>query len=96
MTHKPIIIAEQDAIDSFPNGVARILDVLGHPEALVTDLSQVFDFLSHFGDEADNQRENAEMLAKLSELAGREVRKNSYLWEIARDIEQQARAPSIH
>lgn len=38
------ILIEQDKIDQYPEGVAVILNILGHPEALVTDYSQIGDF----------------------------------------------------
>ncbi len=39
-----IVIADQEMVDVYEAEVNRILAALGHPEALVTDLSQVFDF----------------------------------------------------
>ena len=39
------IIADQSKINSFPTGVAKVLSALEHPEAAVTDESEVWDFL---------------------------------------------------
>lgn len=40
-----VIFAPQDRVDADPEGIAALLVLLGHPEALVTDESQIGDFL---------------------------------------------------
>lgn len=71
-----IVIVEQDKVDLYETQVNRLLAALGHPEALVTDLSQVFDF------DPDEEAE-----ADLSELMGRTVRPVEYLWQLAQELE---------
>jgi hypothetical protein len=70
-----IVIVEQDKVDLYETQVNRLLAALGHPEALVTDLSQVFDF------DPDEEAE-----ADLSELMGRTVRPVEYLWQLAQEL----------
>ena len=43
-----IIKVDQEGVDAFGPQINRLLDILGHPEALVTDLSQFLDFISIF------------------------------------------------
>lgn len=40
-----MIIIEQDGIDAFEKQVNKLLEILDHPEALVTDLSDFGDFI---------------------------------------------------
>lgn len=40
-----ITVADSSGIDSFPQEVAGLLEILGHPEALVTDESWISDFI---------------------------------------------------
>ena len=96
MTQTRPLLVEQDAIDSFPVGTQAILNAVGHPDALVTDLSQVWDFCSHDPDHPDEQVREQAMFAELTALAGRPVDRNDYLWELARDIERLRQAPTRH
>lgn len=45
-------LAPQDETKAFWGQVARVLDVLGHPEALVTDESKLRDF-SPYGEDTE-------------------------------------------
>jgi hypothetical protein len=90
-----IVIADQDAVDQFPHGVQRVLGVLGHPEALVTDESQVGDFLMHYPSDPECARLEKEGLAELSSLLGRPVTRRDWIWELARDLEAQGQRPSL-
>jgi hypothetical protein len=63
-----ITIAEQDHIDTFSKEVDRVLSAIGHPEALVTDESQVGDFTIHIG------VPDPQAVAHLEGLLGRSVR----------------------
>lgn len=98
-----IVIAEQDATDQFEPQVQRILVALGHPEALVTDLSQVYDFLpwtcaEFSADEmAQAQQEETKLLNALALVMGRAVKPDEYLWKLGRELylsqaEQKTRA----
>ncbi len=42
-------IADQTRVNTFPISVAKVLAALGHPEAAVTDESEVWDFLPSCG-----------------------------------------------
>lgn len=77
-----IIIEKQDSIELYESEVDRILNELGHPEALVTDESRLSDFF-YAGRETDEERA---VLQKLSEGAARPVTVSCRLWEIARDM----------
>jgi hypothetical protein len=77
-----IMIAECDHVDRYEVEVARILAALGHSEALVTDLSQLFDFW--LGDEETTA---------LEELMGRPVNASEFLWQMAQEL---ADKPVVH
>lgn len=79
-----IVIVEQDKIDAYEDQVNRLLAALGHPEALVTDLSQVFDFSPDEEAEAD-----------LASLMGRSVDCGEYLWKLAEELAHQG-AEKLH
>lgn len=76
-----IFIEKQDMVDDYELEIDRILNELGHPEALVTDESRLSDF--YIGRETDEEKE---VLEKLSEEAARPVTIFCRLWEIARDM----------
>lgn len=85
-------ICSQEAVDQFPQEVNEVIGALGIGAALVTDESQVLDFLLPLVEGMDEkQRQEAkeherEKLELLGELAGREVRVKDHIWELARDI----------
>lgn len=41
---KTIVIGAQDRIEQYPEQCRRILEAIGHPEAWVSDISEVADF----------------------------------------------------
>lgn len=86
-----VLLCAQDQVEAFEAQVDQVLDLIGHPEALVTDESQVSDFfcVMDAGDE-ESRREQA-VLAALTERAGRPVCAHDRLWEIARDIHAKGR-----
>lgn len=43
-----IIFGSQEGTDAFEPQIAKLLEILGHPEALVTDNSQFLDFICMF------------------------------------------------
>lgn len=80
-----IVIADQEMVDIYEAEVNRILAALGHPEALVTDLSQVFDF----GDDE-------EAAADLNELMGRAVGLGEHIWKLAAELAENSKAKPVH
>mgnify|MGYP005824332727 CR=1 FL=1 len=75
------LIVEQDKIGLYEEGVEKILECVGHPEALATDLSQVFDFSTPF-----DKDEELDQLVKLSGLMGRPVNGLEYIWELGKEL----------
>jgi uncharacterized protein YoaH (UPF0181 family) len=80
-----IVIADQEKVDVYETEVNRILAALGHPEALVTDLSQVFDF----GDDE-------EAADDLAELMGRSVNAGEYIWKLAQELSEKSKEKPVH
>lgn len=79
--------------------LATVLDVLGHPEAWVSDESQVRDFQSYCFEMSEEDKAEAIALetyhlAKLEALTGRVVTIHDYIWEVARDV--AIRRNSVH
>lgn len=90
MNTPQIHVLPQDGVDQFEPQVNRVLEaLLGHTRALVTDASDVGDFMPWPG------REDPETLAPLVELMGRPVGMNERLWELGRELstrEDEAKA----
>lgn len=80
-----IVIADQEMVDIYEAEVNRILAALGHPEALVTDLSQVFDF-----------GEDEEAEADLEHLMGRPVDACEHLWKLAAELAEKDKVSPLH
>ncbi|HIA54289.1 MAG TPA: hypothetical protein EYN91_19740 [Candidatus Melainabacteria bacterium] len=80
-----IVIADQEKVDVYETEVNRILVALGHPEALVTDLSQVFDF----GDDE-------EAADDLAELMGRSVNAGEHIWKLAQELSEKSKEKPVH
>lgn len=93
---KPVVMAEQDATETFARGMAQVMAILWPDEALTTDESMVWDFLEHFGPKERCEAHNSQVLAALAKACGREVKAGSFLWEIARDIEALQAKPTQH
>ncbi len=72
--------ARQDRVERLEPEVQRILDVLGHPEALVTDESFIADF-SDFG-----QGHGEIELRRISAALGVHVEDNSVIADIAAQL----------
>ena len=79
------IVIVQDQVDLYEAEVNRILHALGHQEALVTDLSQVFDF----GDDE-------ETAADLAQLLGRPVKATEHIWKLAAELSEKGKAKPVH
>lgn len=67
-----IFLCSTEKMDLYPTGEAKVKNLLGHPEALVTDLSTVSDFAPT----------KAKLLA-LVNATGMEVTPKTLLWELA-------------
>ena len=100
---KEVIISlhEQDAVEQFAQEVDQVIGALGIGAALVTDGSQVMDFLRPMVKGMDEnetrsaQEYEQEKLMALSELTGKQVRSNDYIWELARDIHLRKTAARV-
>lgn len=84
-----ITLAPQDSIETFEDQVDLLLAAMGFAQALVTDESQVGDFISHYKNIEDNPKavaRNQKILDGLSKLMEREVGEGEYLWRLAHEI----------
>jgi len=81
---KTVVMAPQDRVDEYAEGIAQILDALGHPDSLVTDESTFGDFWMTRGPEAE-----AELDAIQAKL-GVKVRFSDRLVDVAAMLDQQA------
>lgn len=70
-------------IDKYKRGVSAILIILGHPEAFVTDLSQIGDFMLSLDPESDNNLEKLRAKINFPDLTF-----SSYIWEIGKFLEE--------
>lgn len=81
MNTPKIEVIAQEAVDQFETQVNQVLAaMLGHTCALVTDASDVGDFMPWPG------TPHEETLAPLVELMGRSVGMNERLWELGREL----------
>lgn len=79
-----IELAEQDKIKQLKPYVNQVIKALGHPEALVTDESIVFDFLDVFDiDERIEQIEKARKNIKVNIFSG------DFIWKVAERIKNK-------
>lgn len=79
------IVIDQEQVDIYETEVTRIMTALGRPEALVTDLAQVFDF----GDDE-------EAAADLAELMGRPVNAREHIWKLAVELSEKGKGKPVH
>ena len=79
-----IAIAQAQNIKVYDAYVGSVLNALGFTEALVTDESQVSDFLPAFG--TKRSKANVTFLAKSSRKLGFEIQPEDYIWQIARKL----------
>lgn len=96
-----ITLSPQDAIETFEPQILRLLATMDHAGALVTDLSQISDFLPFMcaamsdSDQDAVRAETKALLSQLEALLDRPVTPNEYLWSLGRDLylkEQEQRA----
>ena len=84
-----IEMASTDDVSKYQKEIRIILKMLGHPEALVSDESSVWDFLSHFGDEKENKEFNKNTLERISCRLALDVKARDLLVDIAKRIREQ-------
>lgn len=82
------IVITQDNSKEYPAGEAAVLKMLKHPEALVTDLSQVFDF-AYFYNEQDEMMDDPVILNALAKEFGRTVDSEEFIWKLAKEYEER-------
>lgn len=82
-----ITIAPQDVIDMFVFETDKILSALDIKSAILTDETQLSDFLVYI-DHSDSQVDayNQKRLKAMQELFGREVAPNEYMWALAKEL----------
>ena len=74
-------MAPQDRVEDYKYELEDILEVLGHPEALITDLSSISDFYPL------DRKETAECMERISRAFGIEVAKpNELLVDLAKRV----------
>ena len=78
---KTITLAKQDMVQKYDYQMQIVLGILNHIEALVTDESDVGDFIDSGEDAIDVSR-----LAELSDIFNMPVALNTKLWELARSL----------
>ena len=76
-----ITFAESDRIDSFEKELETVLNVLGHPQALVTDLSDVGDFVY-----METPEEDEAELKRIGEILGFKVELRTLLVDICEKL----------
>jgi len=87
MTRQIMLLKKRDKIKKFemaPSNkvkklelwVKQVLKIIGHPDALVTDMSTIWDFI--------DTDENEKFLPKWSKKLGFKISGDDYIWEIAR------------
>ena len=81
-----IEMASTDDVSKYQKEIRVILKILGHPEALVSDESSIWDFLSHFGSKEENKEYNQEMLEKISCRLALDIKPDDLLIDIAKRI----------
>lgn len=80
-------IVTTDKIDEYPDEVMKLLHAIGHPEALVTDLSQLSDFIMSFAYPEDGG--DSEAIEALGMLMSRRVEGHEYLHELAKELHER-------
>jgi len=82
-----ITIVSSDEIDSYPEEIQEILTAIGHPEAMVTDESMLWDFMCFFDKESDETKQyNQSIETAVSKLVHRDVTDSETLLELAKSL----------
>jgi hypothetical protein len=69
-------------IQNYKKQVDKILHMMGHPEALVTDESIIWDFVPN----TLSKRGGKQWLSHIEKSFGLPVELNDYIWEVAKKI----------
>jgi hypothetical protein len=84
-----MVMAATIKVDQYTKEIKKILKILGHPDALVSDESTIWDFLSHFGNKKENKKENKKILEKISCILALDIKESDFLIDIAKRIRNQ-------
>lgn len=76
-----ITFAQRLKIDEYEPEVSKILEILGHPEAFITDESTLGDFI---------YKESQPEFVKLERVIGYHIKLIDYLWELAKDLREES------
>ena len=74
--------AENEIDDKYKKYINQILDVLGHPKALVTELSQINCFTSM----GHNEEFDESVLIKIRKLMNRDVGYYEFIYKLAKEL----------
>ena len=66
-----------------PEWVDKVLEIIGHPEAWVSDRSCVWDF--HWNQDPDSYAD------ELSRKFGFKIYRNTYIYDIARELKRRSK-----
>lgn len=77
---KRIVLADNTQCNAFREQIDVLLSLLDHPEALVTDLSDLGDFL---GEDPDG----TEKIMELNDMFACRATRRTKLWEVAKAME---------
>ncbi len=80
------IVIDREQVDIYETELNSVLADLGHPESLVTALSQVFDC----GNDKD------EAAADLAALKERPVNAGEHIWKQAAELSEKGKAKPVH
>jgi len=81
---KKIMFASEQEVQRLAKYVEKVLKVFGHPEAWVSDLSSVADFLCCFSTE----KEQSAKLRKFAKAFGFEVEMSDLVWKVAERLQK--------
>jgi len=81
---KKIVLAPQDKIKELEPYMDKVLNALGHPEALVTDESMVTDFLDIFDKDS-----RVKQIKKTQKKIKVDIFPGDYIWEVAERIKNE-------
>jgi len=82
---KKITFASSDKIEHLSKYVDKVLEILKHPEAFVSDRSTIWDFSPVFSDNKQKQK----WLSEMSEKFQMPISTKDYIWEIAENLKNR-------
>jgi hypothetical protein len=77
---KKISLARSSKVDKLDLWVDKVLKILGHGDALVTDMSTLWDFFDIFNNNEDKEKK---LLSKWEKKLGFPVKGSDYIWKVA-------------